>query len=47
VEKAEAIHAFMLERLGMDAVHLHLAFDIPLLKVASDGALQQKLGLEE
>jgi hypothetical protein len=47
VEKAEAIHAFMLERVGMDAVHLHLAFDIPLLKVASDGALQQKLGLEE
>jgi hypothetical protein len=47
VEKTEAVHAFMLQRVGLDAVHLHLAFDIPLLKVASDQALQQHLGLEE
>lgn len=46
LDKAEAIHEFLLDHLGVDGVHLHGAFDIPLLHVAADDDLQRRLGLE-
>ena len=44
-EKARAVFDFLAYELGTTAPSLHLAFDIPLRRVASDAALRCRFGL--
>ena len=46
-EKARAIYAFLATELGTEPPNFHLAFDIPLRRVASDPNLRHQFGLEE
>jgi len=44
--KAKAIHDLLLEVLGEDRVDFHRSFDLPLWRLAHDGQLREKLGME-
>ena len=46
-EKARAIFDFLASELGTATPTLHLAFDIPLRRVASDPALRHRFSLEQ
>ena len=46
-QKAHAVFAFLAYELGTTAPSLHLAFDIPLRRVASDADLRHRFGLEQ
>ena len=46
-QKARALFDFLASELGTTARNLHLAFDIPLRRVASDADLRHRLGLEQ
>ena len=46
-EKARAVFDFLASELGTATPNLHLAFDIPLRRVASDTDLRHRFGLEQ
>ena len=46
-QKARAVFDFLASELGTATPTLHLAFDIPLRRVASDPNLRHRFGLEQ